>query len=259
MELRSVPPDTYAALAPLLPEEPATLNARACLLAQRAGITVYADSLTAPTAVIVDWETADTHVVTIAGTFDAPVLAAYIRALRWPVTLRAPAALTARLPDLCADLVARAYVSFVLPSGNNAAFTVLPPGGVRRLRPADARGLTAIPADTWGTYGTATAALREGIVYARYLRAEIVSLACLTARTEHYAVVAAFTIERVRRNGFARECLGRLVSALVTEWNVTPLLTSAADDDAARGLAHALGLTEEHAWTAYILERTSRP
>jgi len=254
MELRSVQPEAYSALAPLIPEEPATHDARALLLAERVGITVRVDSDTAPTAVVVEQETAGKHVVTVAGEFDAPVLAAHIRTLARPMTLRAPAALAARLPDLCTGLVARAYVSFMPPLGRDAAFTALPPGGVRRLRPADARGLTAIPDDAWGTYATATAALREGMAYARYLRAEIVSLACVTARTEHYASVAAFTIERARRNGFARECLGRLVGALVAEWDVAPLLTSAADDDAARGLAHALGFTEEDAWKAYILK-----
>jgi len=253
MELRFVPPEAYIALAPLMPEEPATLDARALLLASRARITVYADSDTAPAAIIVEQETAGTHVVTIAGEFDASVLATQIRALARPVMLRAPAALAAHLPDLCTGLVARACVSFMPALGRDAAFTALPPGGVRRLRPADARGLTAIPEDVWGTYGAATAALREGMVYARYLRAEIVSLACVTARTEHYASVAAFTIERARRNGFAHECLRRLVGALVAEWGVTPLLTSAADDDAVRGLAHALGFTEEDAWTAYTL------
>lgn len=255
MELRPVPPHAYTALVSLVPEEPATLPARALLLlGQEAGIVAYVDDPARPTLVVVEHERAGKRGITLAGAVDTSSLAAWMRVLARPVTLYAPASLAARLSALRTDLVAYPHITFAPPSGLEATFLAMPPGGVRRLRPADARGLDAVPADIWGAYGTAAVALREGMAYARYLRAEIVSLACVTARTERYASLSAWTVERARRNGFARACAGRLIGAIIGEWRVSPLLTCATNDEAGRGLARVLDLTEAYAWTAYALE-----
>lgn len=253
MEMRPIPPETYAMVLPLIAETPATLDARARLLAGNGETVVYADDEAAPMAAAIEWTRNQEHVVTFTGEWDEPTLAAYVRALERPANLRAPSSLAARLPALRADLVAEPYVTFGPPVETDVDFRVLPPGGVRRLRPADARGLGAIPDAVGGAYDTTAAALRGGIVYARYLRAEIVSIACVAARTEHFARIAAFTIERARGNGFARECGSRLIGALAAEWNVAPLLTCAAADGPAHNLARALDLTEAHEWTTYTL------
>jgi len=266
MELHPVSPDVYLALLPLAPEEPGTLLANAILRSPHAKITVAADDLTHPTAFVIEQQVGQAgqtegHSVTFIGAMDEATLTAYLRQLEPPAMLYVPAALAARLYALDimhANLVTCAYVTFAPPTdtGLNSVFLASPPGGMRRLRAADAHHLTIIPAAFWGAYGTAASALSEGIVYARYLRAEIVSLACVTARTERYAEIGTFTIERARGNDFARDCVARLIGAVVAEWAVLPMLTGAANDEETRSIAHALGLTEEHAWTAYVLTRT---
>jgi len=266
MELHPVPPDVYPALLPLVPEEPGTLLANALLRRPHAEITVAADDLTRPTAFVIEQQVgqaeqkgqAEAHSVTFVGAMDEETLAVYLRQLEPPAMLYAPAALAAHLHIMRANRVACAFVTFAPPTdtGPNSVFLASPPGGMRRLRAADAHRLTIIPAAFWGAYGTAVSALSEGIVYARYLRAEIVSLACVTARTERYAEIGTFTIERARGNDFARDCVARLIGAVVAEWAVLPMLTGAADNEETRSIAHALGLTEEHAWTAYAWTRT---
>ena len=124
---------------------------------------------------------------------------------------------------------------------------------MRRLRSADARHLASFPAWLWETYDAPAALLREGIVYARYLRAEIVSLACTVATTERYDAITAYTIERTRRNGFARECAHRLIGAIVGERGRLPVLIADAENEAAIGLATSLGLTERHERTVFDL------
>jgi predicted GNAT family acetyltransferase len=124
---------------------------------------------------------------------------------------------------------------------------------VRRLRPADARHLSSFPPWLWETYDSPGALLREGIVYARYLRAELVSLACTVATTERYDAITAYTIERTRRNGFARECAHRLIGAILSERGRLPVLMADAENEAAIGLARSLGLTERRDQTVYDL------
>ena len=266
MELHPVPPDIYSTLLPLVPEEPGTLLANALLRTPHAEITVAADDLMYPTALVIEQQPgqagqAEAHSVTFIGAMDEVTLTAYLRQLEPPAMLYAPAALAAPLLHalhvMRANLVACAFVTFAPPTdtGMNSVFLASPPGGMRRLRAADAHRLTIIPAAFWGAYGTATSALSEGIVYARYLRAEIVSLACVTARTQRYAEIGTFTIERARGNDFARDCVARLIGAVVAEWALLPMLTGAADNEEARSIAHALGLTEEHAWPAYAWTR----
>ena len=152
------------------------------------------------------------------------------------------------------DAVARQAAAFTLPaSGADAAFAMLPPGGVRRLRSADARHLAGFPPWLWAGYGTPEAMLRRGIAYARYLRAELVAVACTAGTTQRYDAVAAYTIERTRRNGFARECAHRLIGAIRSERGKLPVLTTRAENTAAMALARSLGLTARHNQTVYDL------
>jgi predicted GNAT family acetyltransferase len=130
---------------------------------------------------------------------------------------------------------------------------MLPPGGVRRLRVADARHLMAFPAWLWAGYDSPEAMLRQGVAYARYLRAELVAIACTAGETERYDAIAAFTIERTRRNGFARACAHRLLGAIQSERGTLPVLTASAENEAAIALARSLGLTERHDYTVYDL------
>jgi ribosomal protein S18 acetylase RimI-like enzyme len=140
------------------------------------------------------------------------------------------------------------------PSATDAAFIALPPGGIRRLRPNDARQLSGLPAWIWGIWKTPEAMLRAVPAYARYLRGELISISCVFGETERFAVIAAYTIERTRRNGFARECAQRLIGAVVNERGKQPVLTTRRDNEAAVGLAHALGLTQAVEATGYIIQ-----
>lgn len=250
--LQSVAPDAYRHLLPLVPEEPWALYARAVLLAGKPG--VYADNPPHPAAIAVDTATPDGRSVFLFGDPDHPVLEAHVRALVGPARISAAPAIARRFSVWRPDIVPRTSALFTLPASNaGTAFAVPPPGGVRRLRPADARHLAPFPPWLWETYDAPAALLRVGIAYARFLRAEIVSIACTAATTERYAAITAFTIERTRRNGFARECTHRLIGAILNEWTKLPLLMTGAENEAALGLARSLGLTERQDRTVYDL------
>ncbi|MHB8647694.1 MAG: GNAT family N-acetyltransferase, partial [Thermomicrobiales bacterium] len=159
-----------------------------------------------------------------------------------------------QIPRWRPDASPRQSVICTFPtSGTDVPFAMLPPGGVRRLRVADARHLTAFPAWLWAGYGSPEAMLRQGIAYARYLRAELVAIACIAGTTERYDAIAAFTIERTRRNGFARECTHRLIGAIRSERGKLPVLTISAENTAAIALARAVGLTTHDDQTVYDL------
>lgn len=249
---QSVAPEAYRHLLPLVSEEPWAIYARAVLLSGKPG--VYADLSVTPAAVAVDTATPDGRMVFLFGDPDSELLAANVRALVGPVRISAAAAIARVLFAWRPDLVARLSVSFVLPDADaGAAFAVLPPGGVRRLRPTDARQLASFPPWLWEAYDAPAVLLREGIAYARYLRAEIVSVACTAASTERYDAITAYTIERTRRNGFARECAHRLIGAILSERGRLPALTVDAENEAAIGLAYSLGLTARADHTVYDL------
>jgi hypothetical protein len=252
LSLSSIAPDAYAHLLPLVPEEPWAIYARAVLCGGAPG--VYADSPLRPTALAIDTATPDGRTLFLFGDPAHPVIEAHVGALVGPVRVSAPQPIARLLPVWRPDALPQRTATFTLPSDDTgAAFAVLPPGGVRRLRPADARHLAAFPSWLWETYDAPGALLRDGIAYARYLRAEIVAVACTTASTERYDAIAAYTIERTRRNGFARECAHRLIGAIVNERSKRPVLLASAENAAAIGLAHSLGLTARTDHTVYEL------
>lgn len=233
----------------MIPDVPWSAPARAALLAGRA--TVYADDHMHPTALAVHAPTSEGKMVFLFGDADASVLPVFVRALVGPRTLAATDPIAARIPDRRPDAIPRSRMTFTFPASGAAAFAMLPPGGVRRLRPADARHLAAFPEWLWAAYGSSETMLREGIVYARYLRAELVALACTAGATEQYELITAYTIERTRRNGFARECAHRLIGAIVSERGKQSVLTVRAENVAGIGLAGSLGLTQRHDHTVY--------
>ena len=250
--LQPIAPDAYRRLLPLIPDEPWAVPARAVVLAGAPG--ARADDADAPSVAAIETADADGQSVFLFGTADHPALAAYVRARTDPLTLHADAPIADQIPIWRPDAVARQAVVFTPPApGADAAFAISPPGGVRRLRAADARHLTAFPPWLWAGYGTPEAMLRRGIAYARYLRAELVAVACTASTTERYDAVAAYTIERTRRNGFARECAHRLIGAIRSERGKPPVLATRAENAAAIALARALGLTARHDQTAYDL------
>jgi hypothetical protein len=250
--LQSVAPDAYRHVLPLVPEDPWAIHARAVLLASKPG--VYADHPLMPTVVAIDTTTPDGRAIFLFGDSDSDLLAAHVRALVGPVRISAVPAIARLLSAWRPDLAPHHSASFTFPAADaGAAFAVLPPGGVRRLRPADARHLAPFPPWLWETHDAPGVLLREGIVYARYLRAEIVSVACTTASTERYDAITAYTIERTRRNGFARECAHRLIGAILNERGRLPALTASAENEAAIGLAHSLGLAVRTDHTEYDL------
>lgn len=252
LSLQSIPPDAYRHVLPLMPEELWALFARAVLLAGRPG--VYADNPLNPAAVAIDTTTPDGRSVFLFGDADYPALEAHVRALVGPVRISAPPAIARRLSAWRPDIVPHIVAIFTLPTADaGAAFAVLPPGGVRRLRPADARHLAPFPPWLWETYDSSGALLREGIAYARYLRAEPVSIACTAASTERYDAITAYTIERTRRNGFARECARRLIGAILSERGRLPALMTSTENEAAIGLAHSLSLTARQDRTVHDL------
>jgi hypothetical protein len=250
--LLPLPADAIARVLPLVPDKPQTVMARAALLAGRA--EAFVDDPDHPAAGAVRLPTGDTPAFFLFGDPDNAALATSVRALTGPAILRASTAIGARLPDWRPDATSQPYVTCTFPaSAANAPFVALPPGGVRRLRPNDARHLTGLPDWLWGIWGTPDALLRAAPAYARYLRGELVSLACVTAETDGYAAIAAYTIERTRRNGFARECAQRLIGALVSERGTQPVLTTTADNDAAIGLTRSLGLTACSEMLRYVI------
>jgi len=250
--LRPVAPDAYHSLFPLIPDEPWAIPARAAVLAGLAG--VYADDVRIPSVVAIETETTEGRSLFLFGAVEHPALMAHVRALSDPVTLCATAPIASQIPIWRPDASSHQSVAFTFPtSGADAAFVMLPPGGVRRLRPADGRHLTAFPAWLWAGYGSPEAMLRQGIAYARYLRADLVAVACTAGTTERYDAIAAYTIERTRRNGFARECAHRLIGAIQSERGKAPVLTTSAENGAAVALAHSLGLTARHNHTVYDL------
>ncbi len=239
-------------LLPLIPDEPWAMPARAVVRGGLPGVSV--DDPHAPSVVAVETATAGGQSVFLFGAAEAPALTVYVRALAGPLTLRADAPIASRIITERPDAAARQWATFTFPASSaDTAFAMLPPGGVRRLRVADARHLTPFPAWLWAGYGSPEAMLREGIAYARYLRAELVAIACTAGTTERYDAVAAYTIERTRRNGFARECTHRLIGAIQSERGRLPVLTTSAENDAAIALARSLGLTARHDQTAYDL------
>jgi hypothetical protein len=246
--LQPIAPDAYSLLLPLIPDEPWAISARAVILARLPG--VYVDDMGAPSAVAIETAIPEGRAVFLFGTANNPVLATYVRACIGPLTLQADVPIAGHIPGWRPDASARQSATFTFPSsGTDAAFAMLPPGGVRRLRIADARHLTAFPAWLWAGYGTPEAMLRRGVAYARYLRAELVAIACTAGETERYDAIAAYTIERTRRNGFARECAHRLIGAIRSERSTLPGLTARAENEAAIALACSLGLTarDDHA------------
>ena len=249
--LYPVDPHAYAALLPRVPEAPWAVPARAALLAEQPG--ARADDPRQPSIVAVEVATLDGPTTFLFGAADHPGVAKYVGALARPVTLHTDNGIAAQVPSWREGTTPLHHATFTLPAGAGAAFITLPPGGVRRLRPADARHLGTFPAWFWGAYGAPEAMLRAGIAYARYLRAELVSLACIMAETERYDAIGAYTIERTRRNGFATECARRLIDAIVGERGKLPVLTCDTDNAAAVALAASLGLTERHDYTAYRL------
>jgi hypothetical protein len=248
--IKPLDPGAYASLLPLVPEESWSLGARATLLAGMPG--VYADDAHQPTVVAVDVAAPGGRSVFLFGGAEHPALPDFIRVLTGPATLRAGEEIADRLPTWRPDVMPRGCATFTFPAdGADATYAVLPPGGVRRLRPADARHLAAFPVWLWAGYASAEAMLREGVAYARYLRAELVSIACIGAATERFDGIAVYTIERTRRNGFARECAHRLIGAIVNERGKLPVLTTSAENDAALGLARSLGMTARRDQMAY--------
>ncbi len=252
MEPHRLSPSAYPLALPLVPEEPPALLARAALLAGREGVSVSVNDAASPALVAVEWKAEGRRVRAVAGAADHPALPSFLTG-NGPLTVYALAGLAARIPVLRPDLRPVPMATFAPPEGTDAAFRALPPGGVRRLRPADARHLASFPAWLWGAGGTPEIALREGAVYARYLRAEIVSVAVAAARTERYDLLTAYTIERARRNGFARECAARLIGAIGTERGTRPLWACAVDDAPAIAVARSLGFVEWQAWAAFAL------
>lgn len=250
--LQPVPLNAYDRLLPLIPDEPWAIPARAVVLAQLPGVSV--DDTGAPTVIAIEAPTPEGRTIFLFGAADNPALAAFVRALTGPLTLHADAPIAEYIPHWCSDAIARQSATFTFPTPDtDAAFAILPPGGVRRLRAADARHLAAFPPWLWAGYASPDAMLRHGIAYARYLRAELVAIACTAGATERYGAIAAYTIERTRRNGFARECAYRLSGAIRNERGKLPVLTTSAENDAAIALAHALGLTARHDQTVYSL------
>jgi hypothetical protein len=248
--LHSIAPDAYRHLLPLVPDEPWALFARAVLLAGQPG--VYADNPLSPTAVAIDTATPEGRAVFLFGDPDHPVIEAHVGALVGPVRVSGAQPIARQISAWREDAIPHRVAYCTFPASDaGAAFAVSPPGGVRRLRPADARHLASFPPWLWETYDSPGALLRAGIVYARYLRAELVSLACTVATTERYEAITAYTIERTRRNGFARECAHRLIGAIVGERGRLPVLIADAENEAALGLAHSLGLTERTERTVY--------
>ncbi len=248
----AAPPELAAHLLLLIPDEAWAVPARAVVLAGVPGVSV--DDVRAPSVVAVETATADGPALFVFGAAQTPALAASVRALAGPVTLRADAPIAGRIAGWRPDASARQWATFTFPtSGADASFAILPPGGVRRLRVADARHLAPFPAWLWAGYGSPEAMLRQGIAYARYLRAELVAIACTAGATERYDAVAVYTIERTRRNGFARECAHRLIGAIRSERGTLPVLTASAENDAAIALVRSLGLTARHDQTAYDL------
>ncbi len=250
--LHPAAPEISAQLLPLIPDEAWAVPACAVV---RGGVPrVSVDDPRAPSVVAVETTTADGPSLFLFGAAESPALTACIRALAGPVTLRAAAPIASRIVTERPDAIAHRWATFTFPaSGTDAPFAILPPGGVRRLRVADVRHLAAFPAWLWAGYGSPEAMLREGIAYARYLRAELVAIACTAGTTERYDAVAAYTIERTRRNGFARECAHRLIGAIQGESGRLPMLTASGENDAAIALARSLGLTACHDQTAYDL------
>lgn len=250
--LPPAPPALYADVLSLVPDEPWAVPARTVLLGGMPGVTV--DDLHAPSVVAVETMTADGPSIFFFGAAERPALVASIRALVGPVTVRADALIASQIPRWRPDASARRWATFTFPaSGMDAAFSILPPGGVRRLRVADARHLTPFPAWLWAGYGSPGTMLREGIAYARYLRAELVAVACTAGATERYDAIAAYTIERTRRNGFARECALRLVGAIQNERGKRPMLTASVENAGALALARSLGLIVRDDQTVYDL------
>jgi len=250
--LHPIAPDAYPLLHPLIPDEPWAIPARTVVLAGLPGVSV--DDARTPSVVAIETATSEGQSVFLFGAADHPALATSLRALTGPITLQTDAALADHIPIWRPDAVSRQTASFTFPLANaDTTFAILPPGGVRRLRAADARHLMAFPAWLWAGYSSPEAMLRQGIAYARYLRAELVAVACIAGTTERYDAIAAFTIERTRRNGFARECAHRLIGAIRSERGKSPVLPASAENDAAVALAHSLGLTARHNQTVYDL------
>jgi len=250
--LQPAAPEISAHLLSLIPDEAWAVPARAVVRAGLPGVSV--DDPRAPTVVAIETTTAGGPSLFLFGAAESPALAASVRALAGPVTLRADAPIAGRIAAWRPDASARQWATFTFPpSGADASFAILPPGGVRRLRVADARHLVSFPAWLWAGFGSPEAMLRQGIAYARYLRAELVAIACTAGTTERYDAVAAYTIERTRRNGFARECAHRLIGAIRSERGTLPVLTASAENDAAIALARSLGLTARRDQPAYDL------
>jgi hypothetical protein len=250
--LLPLPTNAAARVLPLVPDEPRTVIARAAILGGCG--EVFVDDPAHPTAVAINLLITGRSSFFLSGDADNPVLADAVRALTGPAILRASAAIAARLPGWRPDATPRLYTAFTFPaSAADTAFIALPPGGVRRLRPNDARHLAGLPTWLWGIWGTPDAMLHAAPAYARYLRGELVSVACVTAETEQYMEIVAYTIERTRRNGFARECAQRLIGAIVNERGKQPVLTTTADNDAVTGFAQSLGLTARTETTGYAI------
>ncbi|MFQ6042220.1 MAG: GNAT family N-acetyltransferase, partial [Candidatus Poribacteria bacterium] len=115
---------------------------------------------------------------------------------------------------------------------------------VRQLTIDDLNLLESAPAEVQGAgFGSIRNLLSDGIVACAIVSGNVVSIAHTSARTEHYADIGVFTLEKWRGKGFATAAAA-IVARRVQEAGQTPTWSAGEDNFASLRVAQKLGFTE---------------
>ena len=119
---------------------------------------------------------------------------------------------------------------------------------VRRLTPADADPLAALPEDlAWihDTWGGAEGALAAGVAHGAVVDGEIVSVALPYYRGLAHEDIGVVTAAGHRGRGFSTACVTAVVADVRARGNV-PTWTTSPDNASSLGVARRLGFVHDH-------------
>lgn len=190
---------------------------------------------------------ADADVDAITGLVEAPV--------EWLPRLRRSDPDLAEWPRVVAALPADATARASTPHKAHRARTA-----VRRLTPADAAALAALPADiAWihESWGGAEPALAAGVTYGAVLDGRLASVALAFFQGRAYEDIGVVTVRGYRRAGLSAACAAAVVTDIRARGRV-PTWTTSPDNTGSLAVAGQLGFVHERDDVLYAV-RTPVP
>jgi hypothetical protein len=248
--MRVADPEDLRALASRLPDDPFHLNAR-CLLLRGLADAWTSESATDPGIVVVrsPWEPKE------------PMLFGDRADEAWPVLREIDGWTCVNCAADIADTVARCIereTGWATRRLADVYYTLEGPGRphenpyVRLLGEEDLELVQAAPPVLHPTgFESLLAAVEGGLVAGAILDQNLVSTVSMTASSEEFANLAAFTLEGYRGRGFATAGTGQVVRGLVAR-GLVPVWSAGEDNRASAAVARRLGF-EEAGRKAYVI------